>query len=92
MKPSDPAYWMLQDAFTTTPTVYDKTCYICTDPEFAQMGLPLCQECPNCIKNSNGAAKGHVPADEVECSVCGFDIQEEYYRQQTEAEQRGEVA
>ena len=59
MKSSDPAYWMLSDGVTTTPTVYNKNCYICNDPEFAQMGLPLCYACIVC-----GA---HVPADDIIC-------------------------
>lgn len=61
MKTNDPAYWMLNDEFTSTPVegIYRDNCYICTDPEFAQMGLPLCYECKVC--------KGHVPADDTEC-------------------------
>ena len=59
MKPSDPAYFMLFDGVTSTPTVYNKSCYICNDPEFAQMGLPLCYACIVC-----GA---HVPADDIIC-------------------------
>ena len=59
MKPSDPAYWMLFDGVESTPTVYDDDCYICRDPEFAMMGLPLCYKCLIC-----GA---HVPADDPVC-------------------------
>jgi len=59
MKPSDPAYWMLSDGITSKPTVYNEKCYICNDPEFAQMGLPLCYPCYLC-----GA---HVPADDSIC-------------------------
>ena len=59
MKPNDPAYWMLSDGVTSTPTVYNDDCYICRDPEFAQMGLPLCYPCLAC-----GA---HVPADDPVC-------------------------
>jgi hypothetical protein len=44
---------------TTSTTVYNQSCYICRDPEFAQMGLPLCYPCPVC-----GA---HTPADDVVC-------------------------
>lgn len=40
-------------------TVYNERCYICRDPEFALMGLPLCYPCPVC-----GA---HVPADDTTC-------------------------
>jgi len=60
MRPDDPAYWMLFDGVETTPMVYDNTCYICRDPEFAKMGLPLCYKCLFC-----GA---HVPADDHLCN------------------------
>ena len=59
MKPDDPAYWMLVDGIETIPTTHNKFCYICNDPEFAQMGLPLCYECVIC--------DAHVPADDIEC-------------------------
>ena len=61
MKPSDPAYWMLSDGHETNPDpdIYNENCYICTDPEFAQMGLPLCYKCMIC--------GGHVPADDTVC-------------------------
>jgi len=59
MKPGDPAYWMLTDGVTSTPTVYDKECYICRDAEYARMALPLCYPCWIC-----GA---HVPADDHMC-------------------------
>jgi hypothetical protein len=65
MKPNDPAYWMLKDDFVTTPEVYKETCYICRDPEFAQMGLPLCKPCNKC--------GGHVAADDSICDDCGHD-------------------
>lgn len=65
MKPSDPAYWMLLDDFTTTPVVFREGCYICEDPEFAQMGLPLCRKCPEC--------QGHIPADDSVCDDCMCD-------------------
>jgi hypothetical protein len=61
--PDDPAYCMLFDAFTTTPTIKRPGCYICDDPEFAQMGLPLCSVCPDC--------NGHIPADDSVCDDCG---------------------
>lgn len=70
MKPSDPAYWMLCDEFTTTPVVYREGCYICEDPEFAQMGLPLCRRC---------VCGGHIPADHCVCDDCGTDEMELYY-------------
>jgi hypothetical protein len=59
MKSNDPAIWMLNDDFHSTPTSYNPNCYICCDPEFAQMGLPLCTSCYKC-----GA---HVPADDSVC-------------------------
>lgn len=65
-QPQDPAYALLQDDFTTTPTVFLKGCYICEDPEFAQMGLPLCTECVFCNT-------GHVAADSCVCDNCGED-------------------
>ena len=49
----------------TVTTVYDSSCYICEDPEFALMGLPLCYPCVKC--------QGHVPADDSICSVCQHD-------------------
>lgn len=59
MKSSDPAYWMLHDGFESKPITYYKNCYICNDPEFAKMGLPLCYQCIVC--------KGHVAADDCVC-------------------------
>lgn len=61
MSPNDPCYWMLFDDVTTTPVegLYRKDCYICTDPEYAQMGLSLCYACPEC--------GGHVAADDTIC-------------------------
>lgn len=69
MKEDDPAYWMLEDDFTSTPVIYREGCYICEDPEFAQMGLPLCRTCPAC-------EEGHIAADDTMCDECGYDIQE----------------
>jgi len=64
MKKSDPAYWMLEEGLSgkrevKVSEVYNKDCYICNDPEFALMGLPLCTACVVC-----GA---HVPADDCVC-------------------------
>jgi len=42
-------------------------CYICQDPEFALMGMPLCRKCPAC--------GGHVQADDTVCWQCGLDDQ-----------------
>lgn len=79
MKTSDPAYWMLSDGHVSTPVVHDPSCYICKDPEFAQMGLPLCRECPACVRESHGQQKGHVPADDTACTVCGAAEEYEAY-------------
>ncbi len=73
MKPSDPAYWMLErgledPSWRSKPTVYSARCYICRDPEFALMGLPLCFACYVC--------GGHVPADDSECDACGHEHSE----------------
>ncbi len=59
----DPAYWMLFDGVETVPTTYAAFCYICNDPEYALMGLPLCRVCPSC--------GGHIPADDCQCDYCG---------------------
>jgi hypothetical protein len=48
--PSDPAYWMLLDGHVSTPVVHLDGCYICEDPEFAQMGMSLCTPCPECVR------------------------------------------
>lgn len=59
MKPDDLAYWMLHDGFESVPVTYNPSCYICNDPEFAQMGLPLCRKCIIC--------GSHIPADNCVC-------------------------
>ena len=61
----DPAFALLLDNFTSTPTTFRRGCYICEDHEYAQMGLPLCYKCDKC--------KGHVPADDPTCDDCGHD-------------------
>lgn len=81
MHPSDPAYWMLKDGRTSTPSVVDSSCYICNDPEFAQMGLPLCKPCPYCTQEA-GVAAGHVPADDECCSVCQKSLRVWYEEQE----------
>lgn len=73
MKRSDPAYWMLEEGLNdpskrTSTTVYKEDCYICMDPEFSLMGLPLCYPCKKC--------GGHVAADDTICDNCGLDQQE----------------
>lgn len=80
---TDPAFWMLQrgiketngespDTGWVTKThdeIYKESCYICTDPEFALMGLPVCKPCPIC--------KAHWAADDSECDN-GCDVQGYY--------------
>ena len=86
MVPEDPAYFLLKDGHTSTKTIHRDGCYICNDPEFAQMGLPVCQPCPNCsrteITGGAPASKGHVPADDSICDDCGYDLMDEYYKEQ----------
>jgi hypothetical protein len=48
--PRDGAFWMLFDGKTSVQVVHRPGCYICEDPEFAAMGLPLCRACPECIR------------------------------------------
>jgi hypothetical protein len=72
LRPDDPCYWMLEQGRAdpskrSTTTVYRDGCYICEDPEFALMGLPLCYSCNKC--------GGHVAADDTVCNDCGFDHQ-----------------
>jgi hypothetical protein len=45
--------------------LYRDYCYICRDPEYAAMGLPLCRRCGEC--------GGHVAADDCVCDDCGHD-------------------
>lgn len=68
---TDPAAWMLHDGKTSTPVVFRSGCYICEDPEFAQMGLPLCRKCPECVRQGRGP--GHIAADETACDECGYE-------------------
>jgi hypothetical protein len=69
-QPGDPAYALLLDDYRSTTTAeHDPRCFICEDPEFAQMGLPLCRPCPRC---QTSGRPGHVPADDCECTVCGY--------------------
>jgi hypothetical protein len=69
MRPDDPAYWMLQQGLddpskrSVATGPYRDSCYICRDPEFSLMGLPLCRACPSC--------KGHIAADDNRCDDCG---------------------
>jgi len=51
MKPNDPAYWLLDaPKHYSIPKVYLESCYICRDPEFMLMGMPLCRICCVCKK------------------------------------------
>jgi len=54
-----------EEKWCTSTTVYNEHCYICRDPEYAQMGLPLCYPCNKC--------GGHVAADDCVCDDCGVD-------------------
>ena len=65
MPNDDPALWMLLDGYETTPIVHSNACYICQDPDYARMGLPLCRKCPSC--------NGHIAADDTVCDNCGLD-------------------
>lgn len=76
MIPEDPAYFLLSSGHTTPKTAHSDRCYICRDPEYAQMGLPLCTYCGTCTAKE-GQSAGHIPADDVECSVCGA-VSDEY--------------
>lgn len=81
----DPAAWMLQRGIDeaegrrentgwvtkTHPEIYNPNCYICRDPEFALMGLPVCKPCPIC-----GA---HWAADDGVCDE-GCDVMGYYER------------
>lgn len=65
-KPHDPAFALLLDGKTSTPVVHRPGCYICEDPEYAAMGLPLCYKCLRC--------GGHIAADDETCDDCGWCI------------------
>lgn len=70
-KPYDPAFSLLLDDKRTTPVVHRDGCYICEDPEFAAMGLPLCFKCPACVRK--GETLGHIAADDTKCDTCGYE-------------------
>jgi hypothetical protein len=85
MRPSDPAYFLLEQGITdpskrSVPTVSSPTCYICRDPEYALMGLPLCSPCSKC--------GGHVAADDSVCDACGYDQQDDIPEQTPEGQER----
>jgi hypothetical protein len=78
----DPAYWMLEKGLRdeswrtpTHPEIYKETCYICIDPEFALMGLPVCKPCPVLIDGVPCGA--HWAADDSECDN-GCDVAGHY--------------
>ena len=48
-------------------SIYRSSCYICNDPDYAQMGMPLCSACEVC-------KVGHIAADDSVCDNCGYDI------------------
>lgn len=69
----DPAYWLLERGLKdpskkSKSDVYSETCYICNDPEYFLMGLPLCHKCKDC--------GGHVAADDGECGTCGWNSED----------------
>jgi hypothetical protein len=69
---------LYDDKYTSTPSgPYRSDCYICRDPDFAQMGLPLCRKCAKC--------DGHIPADDTICSDCGNDEMDDYAEAQQAA-------
>lgn len=75
-KPTDPAYQLLINPnIYSTPddSIFRDDCYICVDPEFAQMGLPLCKPCEEC--------GGHRAADDNICEN-GHDAYELYMQSQ----------
>ena len=74
-QPEDPAQVLLQnpDIYSVpNDDIFDPSCYICVDPEFAAMGLPLCYPCPKC--------GGHIAADDGDCGACGYSGHEEYMK------------
>jgi len=81
--PGDPAYFLLErgrnDPSKRTPVIIKKDgCYICEDPEFSMMGLPVCKPCPVLV---DGLPCGqHWAADDCVCDA-GCDVQEYYLSQ-----------
>lgn len=64
-----PAERMLyDDDYQSTPVIFKEGCYICEDPDYRRMGLPLCRRCTKC--------GGHVAADDTICDDCGHDALE----------------
>lgn len=82
----DPAYWMLEQgrkdpSKRSKTTVHDPDCYICKDPEFSLMSLPLCYPCPVPVDGS--PCGRHVAADDTECGIDGHDAQEQYMKEKS---------
>lgn len=77
-RPTDPAYDMLDKVPVTEQKVYRSTCYICTDREFARLGMPLCNPCCNCRTKG---ADGHIAADDGECDDCGHALCQGCYKE-----------
>ncbi len=89
---NDPAAWMIRDGLRDASrrsrqhVARRNECYICADPEFELMGLPLCRACLVCTLLRNQPLRadggsvfvpyGHVPADDTACSDCDQDDQE----------------
>jgi len=88
MDVSDPAYFLLSDGRTSSSTIKRQGCYICEDPEFAQMGLPLCQPCAACTQKA-GSPAGHIPADDSVCDDCGNGESQEPPYTGTDPEDQG---
>ena len=64
-----------ETTWITKSTVFNSHCYICNDPEFALMGLPLCFPCPTLV---DGVECGeHIAADDTVCEA-GHDVMDGY--------------
>jgi len=72
--PNDPAYHMLYTGHTSTPKVHRMGCYICSDMEFARIGMPLCNLCCACAQLGK---EGHIPADDSYCDDCRHTLCED---------------
>lgn len=74
---------LYDDNYQSTPKVHRDGCYICEDPDYRRMGLPLCRRCINC---STKDKFGHIAADDTVCDDCGFDEQEYWAQCQVQAQ------
>jgi hypothetical protein len=85
MRKDDPAYFLLEQGLKnpekqSVKRVYDSSCYICRDPEFALMGLPVCKPCPVPVTADNGIVTecgAHWAADDPDCDA-GHSVQGYY--------------